>query len=281
MQIKICSVLAVLMLCVWMRTPLLAQDGKAERDTFACPIIGFNVGVIHPMSSLSFAKGGDVPMDKKAGTIADLYDSPFLNFGVDAMYLSHSGWLYSADFNFFFGNDNLTDRVGRMPNVFTRDSIIVGTNGVDAVVTCYNRGLFFGGGFGRLFRISRDMPNSGPFAKVNVGWFQHKTVFMKNEVNAPQVDGDYARLYDHRRRGLMLSEDIGFWYMNDRVNLVNLYVALEFSQCWTVSARDYVIDDKIGLRGPDNRHYFDFMVSLKVSWMFPLKRKMSHEYYYY
>jgi hypothetical protein len=37
----------------------------------------------------------------------------------------------------------------------------------------------------------------------------------------------------------------------------------------------------MGLNGKDNNRYLDFMVGLKLTWMFPLTGKTSYDYYYY
>lgn len=255
-------------LCIF--TGKASAQEKLSVDTLECHIVGFNFGCMMPGSILS-SEGG----------MHSLYKAPFLNFGVDAFYKYLDGWLVSLDGNIFFGNDNLKDRMTRMSDVYTRDSIIVGTNGTDAVVTCYNRGIAVNAGVGRILKTSDSNPNSGILLQLKAGFIQNQTIFMLNEVNAPQVDGDYAYLYDHQRRGFALTEGVGYWFMSNRLNLVNCYVSLQVTQSWTHSTRQYVIDDLLGLRGPDNNKYFDLIYTLKVAWMFPLKGKTAYDYYYF
>ena len=69
--------------------------------------------------------------------------------------------------------------------------------------------------------------------------------------------------------------------MSNHANLINFYVAFELSQVWSRSTRDYIIDDYLNLRGPDDNHYFDLLYTLKLCWMFPLKGKTVREYYYF
>src|SRR5574344_166384 len=259
---------------------LQAQE-NLHIDTLSCPIIGFHFGTMLPSGGLSSATtpSGD---KIKLGTMSDLYKSPFLDFGLDFIYKTKSNWLYTFEGDLFFGNDNLKNRSQRMSNLFTHDStsIIIGTNGSDATVTCYNRGLSLKAGIGKVFPFSAKNPNSGLFGKLSAGWMQNQTVFMINEVNAPQIDDNYAHLYDHQRRGVMLSESFGYLWMSNKHNLVNMYIAFEISQCWTRSSREYIIDDYINLQGPDNNHYFDFIYTLKFCWMFPLTGKPTYDYYY-
>lgn len=249
-------------------------------DPLATPIIGFSFGVMHPSAAASHAI---TPTGESStlGSMPDLYKSPFLGFGLDFDYKFKNNFLLTLDGNIFFGSDNLKDRTNRMSNVFTGDSIIVGTNGTDAVVTCHNRGLSLKAGIGYIFALNDKNPNSGILTKVNGGWTQNQTIFMINDVEAPQVTGDYGRLYDHQRRGFMLTESVGYIFMSNHKTLVNIYVAFEVSQCWTKSSRDYVIDDLLHLQGPDNNKYFDLIYSLKFCWMFPLSGKPNYDYYYF
>ena len=250
-------------------------------DTLQCHIIGVNVGPLVPSARLSqvmLADGGTT----RDATMASLYKPPYLGFGLDATYKYRSNWLVMLEGDIWFGSDNLQHRIERMDNLFSRDSIIIGTNGTDANVTCYNRGFSVQGGFGKIFPLAPEKnPNSGILARISAGYMLQQTIFMVNDVNAPQVEDDYALLYDHQRKGFLLTEGIGYWFMSNHANLVNLYVAFEVSQCWSRSTRDYTIDHYLGLQGKDNNRYFDLIYSLKLCWMFPLKGKTSHDYYFY
>lgn len=254
---------------------------KHPLDTIECHIVGFSFGTMFPSNTLSKVTMPSGETSQNA-TMHSLYKSPWLDFGVNGFYKYKSNWLVSLDANLWFGNDNLSNRTTRMPNVFSQDDIIIGTNGTDAVVTCYNRGLSFKAGVGKIFPLFPSKnPNSGILARLNGGWMQQQTIFMINDVNAPQIDGDYALLYDHQRRGFILTEGIGYWFMSNYSNLINLYVTFEVSQCWSHSTRDFMIDNYLGLHGKDNNSYFDLLFSVKLCWMFPLKGKSSQEYYYW
>lgn len=255
--------------------------GIYKFDTIQCHIVGFNVGTIIPSSQLSLVTLSDGSTSRNA-TMASLYKLPWISFGVNGFYKYKSNWLVGIDFDLFFGNDNLKNRIERMGAIYSSDSIIIGTNGTDAVVTAYNRGLDFKVGVGKIIPVApQKNPNSGILLRLNGGMMFQQTIFTLNEVNAPQLDGDYALLYDHQRRGLMLNESVGFWFMSNRANLINFYISFDVTQCWSKSTRDYIIDDYLGIRGKDNSSYFDLLYSIKLCWMFPLKGKSSYDYYYY
>lgn len=246
---------------------------KLTQDTLACPIIGFSFGT-------QFASG----RFSTEGGMHSLYKSPYLNFGLDGTYKTKSGWLAGIDGSLVFGNDNLRNRQERMGDVYSHDNtaIVIGTNGTDATVSCYNRALTLRAGFGKIFFVDpAHNPNSGIVARLYGGLLQQKTIFTKTDVNAPQLEGDYTRLYDHKRRGFTLTQSIGYWYMSNNANLVNLYAAFEITECWNHSVRDYVIDNYMGLHGPDTKSYLDLLYTIKVCWMFPLKGKTAYDYYFY
>ncbi len=245
---------------------------KLTPDTIGAPILGFYFGTTYASNVL------DTP-----GAMHDLYHNPYLNFGIDATWKTKSNWLATIDGGLSFGNDNLKDRTLRMPGVFTNDpaSIVIGTNGADAYATCHNRALQLRLGGGRIFKLNNRNPNSGLAVRLYGGLLQQKTVFTLKKEHAPQLEGDYARLYDHKRQGLTLTESLGYWLMSNKGNFFNLYVAFEVTQSWTHSVRDYVIDNVLGLQGKDNTRYFDLLYTLKVCWMFPLKGKTAYDYYFF
>lgn len=276
---KILCMLVVASFLSWMSPSVHAQQ-MPRLDSIQCFIVGFNVGTIFPSASGSHRRLDGV--STTTATMHSLYKSPWLDFGVNGFYKWNSNWLVSLDAELWFGNDNLRDRTERMSDIYTSEGIIIGTNGTDAVVTAYNRGLSLKGGVGRIFPLFPSVnPNSGIVARLSAGWMQQQTVFTLNEVEAPQISGDNALLYDHQRRGLVLTESVGLWYMSNRANLVNCYLAFEVSQVFSTSTRDYVSDNLLGLHGEDKGAYFDLLYSLKFCWMFPLKGKTVHEYYYF
>lgn len=249
-------------------------------DTFSCPIVGFSVAGVLPSAGASVASGfGGTGV---APVMADLYKPPYLGFGVHFLYKTRQHWVFSVDGNIWFGSDNLQYRTDRLGSVYSRDSIVIGTNGTDANVTCYNRHITMQAGAGKIITLfPKKNPNSGLLLKMGAGYQRGQTIFMLNDVNAPQLDDDNALLYDHQRHGFILTEAIGYWFMSNHANLVNCALTFEVSQLWSRSTRDYVIDYRAGLTGKDNSSYFDLLYTLRFTWMFPLKGKTVREYYFY
>lgn len=272
--------LATMLLIVTVNHGATAQvDLKV--DSLACPIIGFNAGVVFPSTQFSFETTPEGLTGKNA-TMSSLYKGPWTDFGIDAIYKFKNNWLLSVEGDIWFGNNNLQHRFERMGSLFSRDSIIIGGNGTNANVTCYNRGISVQGGMGRIFALwPKRNPNTGLLARISAGYMRQQTIFMIYDEKAPQISDDYSLLYDHQRHGFLLTEGIGFWLMSSRSDLANVYISFEVSQCWSWSTRQYQIDDFLGLRGKDNNRYFDLIYGIKLCWMFPLRGKTVHDYYFY
>lgn len=261
---------------------ILAQE-KLTQDTIECPIVGFTVGTMFPG-----ANGSQVTMPdgttSKMGTMQSLYKAPWLDFGVNVIYKKKSNLLLGLEGSFCFGSNNLKDRELRLPSIFTHDNstpFVIGTNGTDANVTCYNRGLNLKASVSQIFKVIPNNPNSGILGKLAIGLMQQQTIFEPHESEAPQLAGDYGRLYDHQRFGWTLTEGIGFWFMSNKLNLVNTYIAFEITECWSHSTRDYTYDNLLNMANKDENKYFDLLYSIKLCWMFPLKGKTTYDYYYY
>lgn len=278
---KIFYRIAALVVVAIMAVPTAYSQNAPKLDTLECHIVGFNVGVKMPSERYSFGTAVDGSTSQRA-TMASLYKGPYLDYGINAMYKYKSNWLVTLDGNMWFGGNNLLYRKERMGSIYTHDSIVIGSGGTDAAITANNRGFSLQVGLGKIFPVvPHKNPNSGILARISGGYMRQQTIFMPNQEHAPQVEGDYALLYDHQRHGAILTESVGYWFMSSNANLLNLYVSFDISQCWSWSTRDYVIDDYLGIHGKDNNRYFDLVYSIKLCWMFPLTGKASQEYYYY
>lgn len=275
------KIAAFVLLGMGMPHTLSAQE-KLTQDTLECHIIGFSISPKMADGLLSYSKTAE-GLNRKENTMFGLYENPYLDFGVHTIYKYKSNWMVTLEGDMWIGNNNLRDRIDRMPGVFATSGIVMAVNGVDGQYTCNNRGLSAQFGLGKIFVVDKKNPNSGILAKLSGGWTMSKTVFSQDIHEAPcyQLAGNYRNLYDHRRGGFILTEGVGYWFMSNRLNLVNCYAAFEVSQMWTTSTRDYVIDHVVGLQGPDNDRHFDLTYTLKLCWMFPLKGKTVFDYYYY
>lgn len=268
-------------LIIGMLIGLAANAGaqvKLTVDTLECHVIGFSFGLLSPGY-------GNTSTGMTGGNVRDLYAGPYLNFGINCDYKYKSNWMVTLDADMWFGSnsDNLKDRYERMGDVFSPEHLALGWGGYDGNMVFYNRNVAARLGLAKMFTLTPKNPNSGVLLKVSGGWVTQKTVFYQDFDQSPvmQMSGDYAKLYDHLRNGIILTESLGGYYMNNLSTYVNFRLTFEISQMWTWSSRPYVIDNVMGLNGPDKNRYFDLIYGVRLTWMFPLMGKTTYDYYYY
>lgn len=260
-------------------TGTLPAQVKLGIDTLECHIVGFSAGLINPGPGQSSSISG--------GNMRDLYSGPYLDFSLEWDYKYLSNWLLTFDADIWFGlqggSDNLRLRNERISSVYTSGGYAMGWGGYDGVVTAYNRSLAARPGVAKIIPVSRKNPDSGILLKLSGGWFMQKTIFNQDIDRSPvyQLSGNYAKLYDHLRNGVILTESIGFVYMSNYSTYINIKISFDLSQCWSWSSRPYVIDDLMGLHGKDNNRYFDLLYGFRLTWMFPFTGKTTYDYYYY
>ncbi len=269
--------LTILCLLAAMATGATAQV-KLSVDTLECHIIGFTFGALMP-------GGGSASSGMTGGNTADLYKGPFLDFSLGCDYKYKSNWMVTLDGDLWFGynSDNLEDRAQRMGDIYTPGGYLLSWGGYDGEVQAYNRSLAVRVGVAKILPVIKNNPNSGIMFKLSGGWMMQKTVFNQDYTQSPvpQLNGNYAKLYDHLRNGALLTESVGFIFMSNMSTYVNFKVSFDVSQCISWSSRSYQIDNVMGLNGKDSNRYFDLMYGVRLTWMFPLMGKTTYDYYYY
>ena len=264
-------------ICLLLAMSLAAQE-KLKADTLECHIIGFSFGALMP-------SGGSASEGAMGGNMKDLYKGPYLDYALECDYKYSSGWLVTLEGDLWMGynGDNLQLRAERMGDIYTPAGHALSWGGTDGVVTAYNRSLAARVGVGKIIRVIPDNPNSGILLKLSGGWMMQKTVFTQdmNEGSVPQLLGDYQKLYDHLRNGVVLTQSLGFCYMSNYLTYINFKVEFSVSESMLWSSRPYQIDNVMGLNGKDNNRYFDLFYGMKLTWMFPLMGKTTYDYYYF
>lgn len=262
---------------------ILSQGGvmaqvRDHPDTLECHIVDFTVGLVTPIA------GGNSE-GRAESSMGDLYSGPYLDFGIDWSYKYKSGWMATLDADIWFGlnSNNLQRRSERLGDIYGSNGLAMSWGGYDGAVEAYNRGLAARPGAAYIVRLFKDNPNSGVLFKLSGGPFMQKTVFNQDYRDAPvpQLKDEYAKLYDNRRTGLMLTQSVGLIYMSNYISYVNLKLTFDLSECWSWSTRPYQIDNLTGVKGKDRAHYFDLLLSVRLTWMFPFTGKPTYDRYYY
>lgn len=215
--------------------------------------------ILAPVISVSYAV--QVPL-------LDMADNFGLNsnIGVHGGVKLSSNWQIDLEGTFLFSKNVKISTL--LDPIITEDRQIVANDGGPANVEVYERGITECVNLGRVFPIIGPNPNSGLIAKFGLGFIRHKIRIDNQNYLVPQLNDDNVIYYDRLTLGLMTKQYIGYQHLGNN-NLTNFHVGFEFIQGFTRGMRDYQID----LEGPYNSQRLDFMIGLRVGWVFPVYRK--------
>ncbi len=197
------------------------------------------------------------------------------NAGGEFMVKLRSGFILGIDGSYLFGTE-VKNEDSYFHAIRNDHGYVIDGDGQYAEVHLYERGLqvFIFGGY--QFNFWSPNPNSGPFIQLGAGFLQHYVRIENPGNTAPQILGEYSKLYDRLSNGFSTSQMIGYRYMGNR-NLANLYIGFEFTQAWTKSRRAYNADD---MRQNTDTH-LDLLYGIKVGWIIPLYGRAPKDFYYY
>jgi len=240
---------------LWASTSLKAQHAVRDSSIFI-PSFSFNYAYEFSNGDLSQRFGNN---HKVGGTFMMKFKNNFL-LGVEA--------------NYIFGTD-VKNEDQYFHAIKNDHGYVINGNGQYAEIHLYERGFssFVLAGF--QFNILAPNPNSGPFIQAGLGFLQHYVRIENKDNNAPQVIGDYSKLYDRLSNGFSTSQAIGYNYMGNR-NLTNLRISFEFTQAWTQSRRSYNADD---MRQNTDKN-LDLFFGIKIGWILPLYGRAPRDFYY-
>ena len=221
------------------------------------------VSMIFPTYAFQFP-GGDLP--DRFGTSSAI--------GPGFLVKSGSNWLFGIDANFIFGNKLNEDSL--LNNLLTSDGYIINEAGEYADIGLFERGFYASGKIGKIIPIFGSNKNSGLMILFGGGYLQHKIRIEVKDNNAAQLRGDYKKGYDRLSDGFQVNEFIGYMHIGE-TRLANFFIGLEFVQAWTENRRSMNFD----LMRRDDTKRLDMLTGIKVGWIFPLRKSMPKDFYYY
>ncbi|WP_258540752.1 hypothetical protein [Parvicella tangerina] len=188
------------------------------------------------------------------------------NIGVNGGVKLANNWQIELEGTFLFSKNI---KIGTLLDpIVTSDRQIIANDGGPANIEVYERGITGCVNLGRVFPVIGPNPNSGLIAKFGLGFIRHKIRIENQEYLVPQLDDENVIYFDRLTLGVMTKQYFGYQHLGNN-NLTNFHVGIEFIQGFTKGMRDYQID----LEGPYNEHRLDFMIGLRVGWIFPVYRK--------
>jgi len=195
--------------------------------------------------------------------------------GGDFTYKTSQGFIFGLDYSFIFGEKVLHSE-DYFKAIQTSGGFVIDGNGMLAETFLYERGFNLGVILGKQFNIWNNNQNSGPFVQVHAGFMQHYVRIENPYKTAPQVNDDYAKLYDRLTNGFSMTEFVGYRFMGNH-RLWNFYAGFEFVQGFTMGRRSYNVDDM----STENSKRLDLLSGVRVGWVIPLYGKTKQEFYYY
>lgn len=188
------------------------------------------------------------------------------NIGVNGGIKTAKNWQFELEGTFLFSKNIKIPTL--LDPIVTSDRQIIANDGGPANIEVYERGFTGTFNVGKVFPVIGPNPNSGIIVKVGAGFIRHKIRIDNQNYVVPQLDKENLVYYDRLTLGFLTKEYVGYQHLGNN-NLTNFHVGLEFMQGFTQGMRDYQID----LEGPYTDKRLDFMVGIRVGWIFPVYRK--------
>ncbi len=237
-------------------TNAVSQDKKNEDKPET-------ISMLFPAYAFQFP-GGDLP--DRFGTSSAV--------GPGFMVKSSSNWLFGVDANFIFGNKLNEDSL--LNNLLTSDGYIINEAGEYADIGLFERGFYSSAKIGKVIPIFGSNKNSGLMILFGGGYLQHKIRIEVKDNNAAQLRGDYKKGYDRLTDGFQVNEFVGYMHVGE-TRMANFFIGIEFVQAWTENRRSMNFD----LMRRDDSKRLDMLTGIKVGWIFPLRKSMPKDFYYY
>lgn len=236
---------------------LSAQKGIKDSSIFV-PAVIFNYSYQMPLS----------------GAIDEFYGDNH-SVGAEFSFKLKNNLMLGLNFGYMF-SENINNSSSYFTDIINSKGYVTDGNGEYAEVYLYQRGYNFQLTTGYQFGFWSPNPNSGIFVQLAAGFMEYKTRIENDGKTANAVNGEYAKMYDRLRNGFMTSQMLGYRYLGSK-NLTNFYGAIEFSQAWTDSRRNYNAD----LIPEQEGEKLDLLISLKLGWIIPFYGRTPKDYYYY
>ncbi len=203
----------------------------------------------------------------------------FIGLGGGLMYKTRNDWYFGFDGVFMF-NDKTKSANAVVADIIAGNGSIIGANGRNADIFISQRGMSL-----QFLKVGKLLwkkpmlngnPSSGLLGMMGFGLLQHQYRIIDRNGSAPQLSPRYAKGYDELRNGLSLNPYLGYVYF-DQDKFINFTLGVEYSLAFTESRRDF----NFLMKKKDDSKTTDHLVSLKLTWFIPIRKKLSRDYYYF
>ncbi len=190
-------------------------------------------------------------------------------------YYTQSGWLFGLEYNYIFGRDLKGDALHLFDNIKTSNGQIINQYGEYSQYYVAERGFFVGIKIGHTFTPFK-LKAHKLLLSSSIGILQHKLYISVDGNNTPQIQGDYAKGYDHLTNGISGRLFVGYAYL-PVYSPINFYAGLELYTARTQNRRSINFDTM----QPENGARTDCLIGLKIGWFISIYKQDIKKYYYF
>jgi len=196
------------------------------------------------------------------------------NLNLTFNFYSQKGLLLGLDFNYIFGRDLKGEAANLFDNISTSNGQLINMYGEYSQYYLAERGFFAGVKVGYFHKITRNRANK-LFSTLSLGFFQHKIHISVDGNNTPQIQGEYAKGYDHLTNGAASKLFLGYAYL-PIYSPINFYVGFEFYYSRTRNRRAL----NFNTRTTETKLRNDCLIGINAGWFIPLYKRDVKKYYY-
>lgn len=219
--------------------------------------------LIKPSFALQFP-GGD--MADRFGNSASI--------GLGVGYKFPGNWQLAVDGQWMFGN-KVQNLQQLLKPVLTDRGRILNQTGNYADVSVVQRGTFGSLDVGKTLNLLSANANSGVSLEAGVGYLIHWIDISNSGNDAPQINDEYAKGYDHLSGGLMLKQSLGYTYLSTN-RRVNFRFSFEIIEAFTENWRGYSYSTGQEI----NESRLDLLYGFRFQWILPIYKSETSEYFY-
>jgi hypothetical protein len=231
-----------------------AQTGSLKDESVNGLLVGFSYAYQVPFADLQKRFGNN-------GLV-----------GGEVSYKLRNNFTFGVEGGYMFGRTVKEDKI--LDSLRTPEGYLLGYGGYYGGVALFERGYSLAATVGKIIPAFGSNPNSGVYARVGVGFLQHKIRLTDTEQSLVQVTPDYAKGYDRLTNGLMLTQYIGYMNIDPR-HRFNFHVGVYAQQGFTQNRRSWNFDE----RRQDTVKRLDGLIGLRGTWLLPFFSKNEERSY--
>lgn len=185
------------------------------------------------------------------------------NIGLFLGYKVGNNWIVGVEGNFLFGNNIKENSI--LTKISTADGQQITTEGYINPNKLSEQGFSIKAEGGKIFRITKKLPQSGIYLLGGFGFLQHKILITQPTRLVPQLNKTYRKGYDRMSNGPVVSLATGFMFV-ERKTLLKFNIGCQADIAFTQNRRPWNFDEE----RKDNTQRLDIFIGAKFGIIIPV-----------